>query len=126
MPIVRIESSIPLPPQTQRGDALASLAECVVRTLDVRPDQVRVALFDLDLLSVMVAGEYSFGSTPWIVAWVAVLDGRPQAAYDALIEEMSVLLARFYRVDLHVVRVLVTEYPAARWGIGGVPATKPA
>jgi phenylpyruvate tautomerase PptA (4-oxalocrotonate tautomerase family) len=123
VPIVRIESSIPLPPPAQRGDALASLAECVVRCLDVRPDQVRLALLDLELLAVAVAGEYGFGTTPWVVAWVAVLDGRPQAAYASLIEELSALLARLYRVDLHVVRVLIAEYPAAQWGIGGVPAT---
>ena len=36
MPIVRIESSIPLPPAKKRGDALAAIAACVVQRLDVK------------------------------------------------------------------------------------------
>jgi hypothetical protein len=47
MPIVRVESSIPLPAPTSRADALSAIAECIVRRLDVKPVQVRVTLTDV-------------------------------------------------------------------------------
>lgn len=61
MPILRIESSIPLPPKSSRADALARFAECTVRCLDVRPDQVRpaaIATF-IEELSVQIAAFYA-------------------------------------------------------------------
>jgi phenylpyruvate tautomerase PptA (4-oxalocrotonate tautomerase family) len=123
MPIVRIESSIPLPPQVQRGDALAEITTCIVQRLQVKTEQVRVALIDLELLSMSVAGHYGFGATPWIVAWVAVLEGRPPAAVEAFTADLIGLLARFYRVDEGAVRVLVQEYPPSHWGGVGRAAT---
>ena len=57
MPIVRVESSIALPPETPRAEALAAVADCIVRRLDVKPVQVRVAFVDLDAAAVMVAGK---------------------------------------------------------------------
>jgi phenylpyruvate tautomerase PptA (4-oxalocrotonate tautomerase family) len=124
MPIVRVESSIPLPPQTPRAEALAAVAACIVRDLDVKPVQVRVAFVDIDPSAVMVAGQQD-GPTapPWIVAWASILEGRPEAQRAAFVADLLAVLARCYRVDESVVRVLVQDFPSVHWGIGRATAT---
>jgi phenylpyruvate tautomerase PptA (4-oxalocrotonate tautomerase family) len=123
MPIVRVESSIALPPQTPRAEALAAVAGCVVRRLDVKPVQVRVALIDLDPAAVMVAGQAGADAPPWIVAWASILEGRPEAQRAAFVAELLEILAKCYAVDENVVRVLVQDFPSVHWGIGRAPAT---
>jgi len=123
LPIVRVESSIALPPETPRAQALAAVADCIVRRLDVRPVQVRVGFVDLDVDAVMVAGRTGASAPPWIVAWASILEGRPEAQRAAFVAELLEVLARCYRVDESVVRVLVQDYPSVHWGIGRATAT---
>jgi len=123
MPIVRIESSIALPPQTPRADALAAVADCIVRRLDVKPVQVRVAFVDVDPESVMVAGKLGAAAPPWIVAWASILEGRPEAQRAAFVAELLTVLATSYGVDESVVRVLVQDFPSVHWGMGRSAAT---
>lgn len=123
MPIVRIESSMPLPAQTPRAEALGAVAECITRGLDVRPVQVRVAFVDVDPASAMVAGQAGADAPPWIVAWASILSGRSEAQRAAFISDLLAVLAKCYRVDESVVRVLVQEYPSVHWGMGRASAT---
>lgn len=123
MPIVRIESSIPLPAQTPVADALRAVADVIVRKLDVKPVQARVAFTRLDGASVMVAGTYGADMPPYIVAWASVLEGRPEAQRAAFVSEMLTVVARCFGVDESVVRVLVTDFPSVHWGIGRATAT---
>lgn len=123
MPIVRIESSIALPPQTSRAEALAAVAGCICRRLDVKPVQVRVAFIDLDPDTVMVAGQTGAAAPPWIVAWASILEGRPEDVRGAFVSDLLAVLATCYRVDESVVRVLVQTYPSVHWGIGRATAT---
>jgi len=123
MPIVRIESSISLPSGTPRSDALSAVADCIVRRLDVKPVQVRVAFVDLDVSAVMVAGEHGAEAPPYIVAWASILEGRPEAQRAAFVVELLEVLARIYGVDESVVRVLVQDFPSVHWGIGRAPVT---
>lgn len=123
MPIVRVESSIALPPQTSRAQALAAVADCIVRRLDVKPVQVRVALVDLDPASVMVAGATGAAPPPWIVAWASILEGRPETQRAAFVAELLEVLANCYRVDENVVRVLLQDFPSVHWGIGRASAS---
>jgi phenylpyruvate tautomerase PptA (4-oxalocrotonate tautomerase family) len=123
MPIVRIESSISLPSGTPRSDALNAVADCIVRRLDVKPVQVRVAFVDLDVSAVMVAGKHGAEAPPYIVAWASILEGRPETQRAAFVAELLEVLARIYRVDASVVRVLVQDFPSVHWGIGRAPAT---
>ena len=123
MPIVRVESSVALPPQTPRAQALAAIADCIVRRLDVKPVQVRVALLDLDPAAVMVAGATGAAAPPWIVAWASILEGRPEAQRAAFVAELLDVLAKCYRVDENAVRVLLQDFPSVHWGIGRAPAT---
>jgi phenylpyruvate tautomerase PptA (4-oxalocrotonate tautomerase family) len=123
MPIVRIESSIALPPQTSHAEALAAVAECIVRDLEVAPVQVRVAFVDLDPQAVMVAGKTGGTQPPWIVAWASILAGRTEAKRAAFIADLLEALARCYAVDESVCRVLLQEYPSVHWGLGRATAT---
>jgi phenylpyruvate tautomerase PptA (4-oxalocrotonate tautomerase family) len=123
MPIVRIESSIPLPAATSRADALAAVAGCIVRNLEVKPVQARVAFVDLDPASVMVAGKTGADMPPYIVAWASILEGRPEEKRVAFVADMLTVVARCYGVDESVVRVLVTDFSSVHWGIGRAPAT---
>jgi 4-oxalocrotonate tautomerase family enzyme len=122
MPIVRVESSIPLPSQTPRAQALEAVSACIVRGLDVKPVQVRVAFIDVDPSAVMVAGRSGADAPPWIVAWTSMLEGRPAAQRAAYVADLLEVLARVYGVDESAVRVLVAEVPSVHWGIGRAAA----
>jgi phenylpyruvate tautomerase PptA (4-oxalocrotonate tautomerase family) len=122
MPILRIESSIPLPPETSRADAFAAIAECITRDLDVRPVQVRVAFVDFDAANVLVAGRTGAGAPAWLVAHASSLSGRPEAQRATFVANMLAVLAACYRVDESIIRVLVQEFPIVHWGMGRAAA----
>jgi 4-oxalocrotonate tautomerase family enzyme len=122
MPIVRIESSIPLPPATTHRAALEAIGDCIVRTLEVKPVQARVTMSTLDPETVLVAGLHGKDAPPYIVAWASILEGRPEEKRTAFVAEMLAVVARCYGVDASVVRVLVTEFPSVHWGIGRATA----
>ena len=123
MPIVRIESSIPLPAHTSRAVALSAIADCIVRRLEVKPVQVRVTLTELDADSVLVAGKSGADAAPYIVGWASILEGRPEEKRAAFVADLLAVLADMYRVDESVVRVLITEFPSVHWGIGRATAS---
>lgn len=123
MPIVRIESSIPLPAHTPVAAALGAIADVIVRKLGVKPVQARVALTPVDAASVMVAGSFGAEAPPYIVAWASILEGRSEEQRAAFVGEMLTVVARCYGVDESVVRVLVTDFPSVHWGIGRASAT---
>ena len=123
MPIVRVESTVGLPPETSRAQALAAVADCIVRKLDVKPVQVRVVVSDLDPADVLVAGKTGADAPPYIVAWASILEGRTEDKRAAFVAELLAVLAGVYRVDESAVRVLVTDFPSVHWGIGRAPAT---
>jgi 4-oxalocrotonate tautomerase family enzyme len=123
MPIVRIESSIALPSGTPQADALNAVADCIVRRLEVKPVQVRVAFIDVPPADVIVAGGHGAGAPPYIVAWASILEGRTEEKRAAFVAELLEVLARIFSVDESVVRVLVQEFPSVHWGIGRAPAT---
>jgi 4-oxalocrotonate tautomerase family enzyme len=123
MPIVRIESTVGLPPETSRAQALAAVSDCIVRKLDVKPVQVRVVVSDLDPADVLVAGKTGADAPPYIVAWASILEGRTEEKRAAFVAELLAVLAEVYRVDESVVRVLVTDFPSVHWGIGRATAT---
>lgn len=123
MPIVRIESSILLPSGTPRAQALSAVADCIVRRLEVKPVQVRVAFVDLAPADVNVAGQHGPDAPPYIVAWASILEGRPEEKRVAFVAELLEVLARIYGVDESVVRVLVQDFPSVHWGIGRAAAT---
>jgi phenylpyruvate tautomerase PptA (4-oxalocrotonate tautomerase family) len=122
MPIVRIESSISLPSGTPRAEALSAVADCIVRRLEVKPVQVRVAFVHLEPTDVIVAGRHGAEAPPYIVAWASILEGRPEEKRAAFVAELLEVLARMYRVDESVVRVLVQDFPSVHWGIGRATA----
>jgi 4-oxalocrotonate tautomerase len=123
MPIVRIESSISLPSGTPRAQALSAVADCIVRKLEVKPVQVRVAFVDLAPADVSVAGKHGADAPPYIVAWASILEGRPEEKRAAFVAELLEVLARIYGVDESVVRVLVQDFPSVHWGIGRATAS---
>ncbi len=123
MPIVRVESSLPLPAQTSLTEALSAVADCIVRRLDVKPVQVRVAFVSLDAAAVSVAGKHGVDAPPYLVAWASILEGRTEEKRAAFIADLLEVLARIYRVDESVVRVVVQDFPSVHWGIGRATAT---
>jgi phenylpyruvate tautomerase PptA (4-oxalocrotonate tautomerase family) len=123
MPIVRVESSISLPSGKPRAEALGAIADCIVRKLEVKPVQVRVAFVDLAPADVIVAGKHGADAPPYVVAWASILEGRPEEKRAAFVADLLEVLARIYRVDESVVRVLVQDFPSVHWGIGRAAAT---
>jgi phenylpyruvate tautomerase PptA (4-oxalocrotonate tautomerase family) len=121
MPIVRVESSVPL--ATPRAAALAAIGECIVRNLDVKPVQIRATITGLDPASVMVSGKTGADAPPYIVAWASILEGRPEEKRVAFVSDMLTVVANIYGVDESVVRVLVSDFPSVHWGIGRATAT---
>jgi len=119
VPIVRVESSIPLPNGTSRRAALDELAACVVAGLNVKPPlEARVALVELSPEAVHVAGTSGTGSAPWLVAHCSVIAGRDEATIKAFIASMLQTLASVYGTDVRHARVLIQDYPGVYWGNG--------
>ena len=119
MPIIRVESSIPLPDGTSRRSALDELAACVVAGLNVKPPlQARIALFELSPEAVHVGGTSGTGSAPWLVAHCSLIAGRDEATVKAFTAEMLQTLARVFATDVRHARVLIQDYPSVYWGNG--------
>lgn len=99
MPIVRVESSIPLPPQTPFSAALSDVVECMARGLGARRDQVRAAFVTMDPAAVSINDQYGDGAPPWIIGWVYMNAARPDEQRLAFVADMKALLTRLYGVD---------------------------
>ena len=123
MPIVRVESSLPLPSGTTPQAALDELAACIVAGLDVKPpSQARVALVELPPEAIHVAGTSGTAAAPWLVAHCSILAGRDEARVRAFVASMLATLARVYGTEERHARVLIQEYPTVFWGIGRATA----
>ncbi len=122
MPLVTVESSVALPP-SERAAVLATFVATLERTLAVKPPtQVRVRLADIDATTVAVGDAIGDPHAPWVVAFVHMLEGRPQTVVAGFMAEFAETIAQAYRVDVKHVRVLVTNYPKVFWGIGSQSA----
>ena len=55
---------------------------------------------------------------------IELLDGRPRAVLMRVMAEQSALVAEILGVPVGQTRVLIREFPASHWGIGGVPASE--
>ncbi len=55
---------------------------------------------------------------------IDVLEGRPPEVIEELRSRVARLVAEIADTPLDRVRTIITEVPAANWGIGGVPAAR--
>jgi 4-oxalocrotonate tautomerase len=117
MPIVRVESTIPLAPE-KRGEVLQAVSACIVRHLDVHPRQVRARLQNVEPGDSLVGETVGDPEGPWLVAWVSILEGRAEAKRTAFIDDLAGVVAHGYGAPESAVRVLVQEYPKIHWSIG--------
>jgi phenylpyruvate tautomerase PptA (4-oxalocrotonate tautomerase family) len=122
MPVVRIESSIPLPAQTPRPAALNAVMDCIVRRLGSKPFQVRVAFYHVDAADAMVEGETGAAAGPWIFALAHIHEGRSHAERAAFVAELQTVLAGLYGVDERWVKTLAQEFRDTDWGFARKPA----
>jgi phenylpyruvate tautomerase PptA (4-oxalocrotonate tautomerase family) len=122
MPVVRIESSIPLPPQTSPSAALNAVKDCIVRRLGSKPFQVRVALYDVDAAQAMVEGETGDAAGPWIFALAHIHEGRSHAEIAAFVADLQTVIADLYGVDDRWVKTLAQEFRDTDWGFARKPA----
>jgi 4-oxalocrotonate tautomerase len=117
MPIVCVESTIPLAHE-KRGDVLQAISACIVRHLDVHPRQVRARLQHVEPGDALVGETAGDPASPWLVAWVSILEGRSEAKRIAFIDDLAGIVALGYGAPESAVRVLVQEYPKVHWSIG--------
>jgi 4-oxalocrotonate tautomerase len=117
MPIVCVESTIPLATE-KRSDVLQAISGCIVRHLDVHPRQVRARLQHVDPADSLVGETVGDPASPWLVAWVSILEGRSEAKRIAFIDDLAGVVAHGYGAPESAVRVLVQEYPKIHWSIG--------
>jgi 4-oxalocrotonate tautomerase len=117
VPIVCVESTIPLPHE-KRADVLQAISGCIVRHLDVHPRQVRARLEHVEPGAALVGETVGDAASPWLVAWVSILEGRSEAKRIAFIDDLAGVLAHGYAAPESAVRVLVQEYPKVHWSIG--------
>jgi hypothetical protein len=99
VPIIRVESSIPLPPQAPYAEALGDVVECMARGLGARRDQVRAAFVAMEPQAVIINDQYGEGGPPWIIGWVYLMAARPEEQRLAFVADMKALLTRLYGVD---------------------------
>lgn len=55
---------------------------------------------------------------------IDILEGRPPEVIEELHARVASLVAEITDSPVDRVRTIITEIPAANWGIGGVPAAK--
>jgi phenylpyruvate tautomerase PptA (4-oxalocrotonate tautomerase family) len=122
MPICRIESSIPLPPQTTPAAALNAVGDCIMRCLGSKSVQLRVEFVAVDPATVMVEGKAGADAEPWIFALAHIHEGRAGAERLAFINDLMNTIARCYGVSPRLVKVLVQDFADTDWGFGRDPA----
>ncbi len=119
MPIVRIESSVPLA-TSARAAALVILAASVERGLGVRPpSEVRLQLVDVDPSTTVIYQGGGVTGKPWVVANAQILPGRSAETLEAFIASFSDDIALTFGVERTHVRVLIEIVANELWGIGG-------
>jgi|GEM_PF-487729 4-oxalocrotonate tautomerase len=124
MPYLRLEVSPDL--RVRADSVLAAAAKVIVDTLEVKVGSLRLRL------DVLAEGSYSIIDVnptpngkpqgPFVVAHIAILEGRDDAKKTRLVAEMTRVLASELNVAESDIRVFIVEYPKVHWGIGGQTA----
>jgi phenylpyruvate tautomerase PptA (4-oxalocrotonate tautomerase family) len=118
MPIITIESSVPLADH-ERGTALRTLVAAANDMLAITPPtQLRLRIADVDVETIAVGDVTASNDEPWIVAFCNVLAGRSDAQIEAFLSDFAATIASVFRIDVAKVRILVQTYPKQAWGIG--------
>ncbi len=118
MPIITIESSVPLPPE-RRPAVLRALVELANdRLAIVPPTQLRLRIVDVPLESIAVGDAIASAGEPWLVAFAHVLDGRPEEQLATFMRDFAGALGDAFGVDAAKVRVLVQPVAKEHWQIG--------
>ncbi len=123
MPYLRLEVSSDVRVHDQ---VLPAAARVIIDALEVKAGSLRLRVETLPAGTyyitdaTMSANGTSQG--PFVVAHVAILEGRDDAKKIRLIADMTSVLAAELHVDEADVRVFIVEYPKVQWGIGGKTA----
>ena len=127
MPYLRLELSPDVRCDNDR--VLRACAKTIVDALEVKAGSLRLRVETLapgtfHITDAADAGMPANGKPggAWVVAHLAMLEGRGDDKKIRLIEEMTRLLARELSVPEADVRVFMVEYPKVQWGIGGKTA----
>jgi phenylpyruvate tautomerase PptA (4-oxalocrotonate tautomerase family) len=126
MPIVRIESSVPLP-LAQREATILALVGALERALEVKPpSEVRLRVADVEPASAAVGHAIAGAANPWVVVFAQILEGRSDALIESFLATFTNDVARAYGVDAKHVRILVEPWDKRWWAIGGRSAAASA
>lgn len=122
MPYLRIDVVEGLNDAIKR-ELLVRSAALYAEILDSPIERVRTHVVEVPSSSFAVGGipiAESGIQAPFI--WVEMMAGRPRAQHDAVIAQISDLVAEIVGVPLERVRLKINEVPPEEWGIAGVPA----
>ncbi len=123
MPYLRLEVSSDV---KVHESVLPAAARVVIDALEVKVGSLRLRVETLPegtyYITDVNAGTNGKTQGPFVVAHVAILEGRDDAKKTRLIAEMTRVLAAELHVAQGDVRVFIAEYPKVQWGIGGKTA----
>lgn len=123
MPYLRLEVSSDV---AVHDGVLPAAARVIIDALEVKVGSLRLRLETLQAgtyyITDATASVNGKSQGPFVVAHVAILEGRDDAKKIRLIAEMTRVLAAELHVDEADVRVFIVEYPKVQWGIGGKTA----
>lgn len=126
MPYLHLEVSPEVRVDADR--VLRAAAKTIVDALAVKAGSLRLRVETLPAGSYYITDAVDAGAPmngkagSWVVAKVAMLEGRDDAKKIHLIEDLTRVLARELSVSEADVRVFTVEYPKVQWGIGGKTA----
>ena len=127
MPYLRLEVSPEVRVDNDR--VLRACAKTIVDALEVKAGSLRLRVEALPAGTYYITDAADAGAPAngkaagaWVVAHVAMLEGRSDDKKIRLIEELTHVLSRELSVPEADVRVFMVEYPKVQWGIGGKTA----
>ncbi|HXP92350.1 MAG TPA: tautomerase family protein [Candidatus Binatia bacterium] len=123
MPYLRLEVSSDV---EVHETVLPAAARVIIDALEVKAGSLRLRVETLPegtyYITDVNAGTNGKAQGPFVIAHVAILEGRDDAKKARLIADMTRVLAAELHVDERDVRVFIAEYPKVAWGIGGKTA----
>lgn len=123
MPYLRLEVS---PDVKVHDKVLPAAARAIIDSLEVKGGSLRLRAETLPegtyYITDVGAGTNGKPQGPFVVAHVAMLEGRDDAKKTRLIAELTRVLAAELHVAEADVRIFMIEYPKVQWGIGGKTA----
>jgi 4-oxalocrotonate tautomerase family enzyme len=122
MPFLRVDLAAPVDATTRR-ELLTRTAALFAELTESPIDRIRTQVHELPSDSFAVGGvpiAESGEQAPFIT--LDLLQGRPIEQHDALIEQISALVAEIVGVPIDRTRLRINEVPPGDWGIAGVPA----